>query len=111
MAVDIWEGALAPEKYELVISSTEDDGIDLSTVSAAQFIVRAPNGTESTWSATFTYNATTGKLTVSKTFHATTSELNAVGMWLVYAKLTVPSGTARSRPRPIYVRSRFESLS
>lgn len=53
MAVAIWEGALAPERYELVVSSTIEDGIDLSTVTAAQLIVRNPGGTESTWTATF----------------------------------------------------------
>ncbi len=111
MAVDIWEGALAPEKYELVVSSSEDDGVDLSTVTAASFIVRAPSGTETEWPASYSYSSDTQKLTVTYTFDATESELDAVGMWLVYAELTVPSGTVRSRPRPIYVRNRFESIS
>lgn len=111
MAVDIWEGALAPERYELVVSSTVEDGIDLSTVAAAEFVVRSPSGVESTWTATRAYSAETGKLTIAHTFHASTSELNAVGMWTVYAKLTVPSGIARSRPQVIYVRNRFESIS
>lgn len=108
--VVIWQGALAPERYEQVLSSSLTDGIDLSTVTAVEFIVRNPSGTETTWAATFVYSATTQKLTVSKTFHATTSELSAIGMWLVYVKLTTPSGIARSRPRSIQVRGRFEEV-
>jgi hypothetical protein len=108
--VTIWEGALAPERYELVLSSSTEDGIDLSQVTASEFAVRSPTGTETTWAASHTFSADTQTLAVSHTFHPTVSELNAVGMWLVYARLTTPGGIARSRPRPIIVRARFDAV-
>lgn len=109
--VTIWEGALAPERYELVLSSSTEDGIDLALVTAAEIVVRSPRGVDSTWSATFAYSAETQTLSVSHTFHPTTSELNAPGQWMAYAKLTTPGGIARSRPRSIEVPGRFQAVT
>lgn len=112
MAVEIWLGALAPEAYELVLSADTVGDVDLSTVSEASFSVMDPAGTESEWSATISYDEETEKLTITHVFadgeSEDGSELSKAGWWRVFAVLTIPSGTVRSKPRPILVRGKFD---
>ena len=108
MSVEIWAGAVAPEAYELVLSSAAVGGADLSSVSDADFVAKDPDGVEHTWAASHAWNGSTQLLTVTFTFHATSSEVQKQGTWRVYAKLTLPGGTVRSRPRKILVHERFK---
>jgi hypothetical protein len=106
MTAQIWEGALAPEAIQLLLGSPDVDGEDLSLVTDVVLIVRDPEGSEVEWTPS-DWDFADGVLTITFVFHATTSELTKTGTWVFYAKLTVPTGTVRSRPRQLLVRDRF----
>ena len=106
MTVQIRAGALAPEAYQLVLVSDAVNGVDLSTVADAAMVVQDPTGEVFEWACTRSFSSNV--LTLTHVFHATTSELNRLGTWLVYARLITPGGTVRSQPRPIIVRNQFE---
>jgi hypothetical protein len=107
VSIEIWAGALAPESYELVLTSAAEGGIDLSLVTGASLEVRSPDNTVSTWAATHVWDPVAETLTLTHTFHASSSELVKEGDWRVFAWLDVPGGRVRSRPRRVRVRNRF----
>lgn len=116
VSVQIWQGAQAPEAYQLVLTPDAVGGADLSTVTAAEFLVKspAPENIETTWAATFVYVASPSpKLTITHVFAVSpaASELTRPGTWTAFAKLTTASGPLRSQPRPIFVRGKFEITS
>lgn len=107
MSAELRVGMVAPMGYELVITSDEVGGVNLESVSAAEFVVRDPDEVVTTWAADLDYDEDDETLTVTRVFHATTSELTKAGVWIAFAKLTIPSGTVNTDPRALFVRGRF----
>jgi hypothetical protein len=104
MADYVYLDPVAPEAFVLnLVPGTS--GVDLSTVTAASFIVRKPDGAETTWTVTRT-NATASTLTCTHVFVA--GDVDIAGEFVVYAKLTIPSGFVRSAPQHLTARGRFE---
>lgn len=102
----IYQGAKAPEAYVLNVVPG-DSGVDLSDVTDADFSVRLPSGSETTWSGTMS-NQTASTLRVTHTFDASGTETATPGKYVVYAVLTLPSGTVRTAPRVLQVRGEYE---
>lgn len=65
--------------------------LDMSTVTAATFEIRKPDGTTTSWSTTRS-NQTATTLTLTTSFSAAPSMLDQAGTWHFYAKFTVPGG-------------------
>jgi hypothetical protein len=63
---------------------------DLTTVTGAAILARAPNGDEFTWAASFVATSPTSG-TTTHTF--ATTDLTETGIWTYYVVLTVPGGT------------------
>lgn len=105
-AAKVYQGAKAPDAYVLNVIPG-DSGIDLSTVTAATFAVRLPDGTETSWSASRS-NQTTTTLRLTHTFDALGAELATQGPYVIYAALTIPSGTVRTEPLRLQVKGEFE---
>jgi hypothetical protein len=103
----VHQGAKAPEAYVLNVVPG-DSGVDLSTVSAASFSVRLHGGTETTWAATRS-NQTATTLKLTHTFDSGGTETAIVGDYVVYAVLTIPSGTVRTEPLTLQVRGEYET--
>ena len=99
MSVEVYSGAVAPESYRVNLTPGAS-GVDLSTVTAASFAVQLPDGTTATWTATRSSQTAT-TLTLTHTFLA--AETSQIGVYRVYANLTIPSGTVRSLPREVEV--------
>lgn len=93
-----------PKAYVLDLTPETSD-VDLSDVSAAVFKVQAPSGTVTTWTAALSNQSTTS-LRLTYTFAPT--QFTAVGVYLIYALLTVTGGTLTSEPRALRVRGPFE---
>lgn len=100
----VYVGAVAPEAYVLYVTPG-DSGVDLSTVTSATFYVQEVDGTETTWSATRS-NQTADTLTLTHTFVA--ADVEEPGELVIYAKLTIPSGTVRTLPRTLIARGNFD---
>lgn len=106
MAATLYQGAKAPEAYVLNVTPGAS-GVDLSTVTAAVFSVRLHNGTETTWTAAMT-NQTATTLTLTHTFDSGGTETATVGPYVIYAALTIPSGTVRTEPQRLAVKGEYE---
>lgn len=100
----VYVGAIAPEAY-VVYVTPGDSGVDLSTVTAATFYVQDVDGTETTWSASRS-NQTASTLTLTHTFAS--GDVDDPGELVIYAKLTIPSGTVRTIPRRLVARGNFD---
>lgn len=90
----LYVGLVAPKTYAVDLV-TGYSSLDLSTVTAATFEIRKPDGTTTSWS-TARSNQTTTTLTLTHSFSAAPSELDQAGTWHFYAKLTVPGGYDRT---------------
>lgn len=91
MTVQIWQGALAPNAYVLVVPDAVAPEVNLADVSSAVFMVRDPLNTEHQWPASHHY--VDGKLVVTFMFGDTTSEISGPpGKWTAFAKLTLAGG-------------------
>jgi hypothetical protein len=91
---NLYQGALAPEAYVMNLTPG-DSGLDLSTVTDADLIVSKPDGTVETWAPVMS-NQTATTLTLTFEFDATDSEVDVPDEYIIYAKLTIPSGTMTS---------------
>lgn len=100
MSAEVYQGAVAPEVYQLDITPGSS-GIDLSTVSAAVLKVHLPDGTDTTWSVVMS-NKTTTTLTLKHTFINT--DTAQTGIYVIYASLTISLGTVRTRPSRLLVK-------
>lgn len=100
----VYVGAIAPEAYVLNVTPG-DSGVDLSTVTAATFYVRDVDGTDTTWNATRS-NQTADTLTLTHTF--VSGDVDEPGDIVIYAKLTIPSGTVRTVPTTLVARGNFD---
>lgn len=102
--ITVRSGAVAPEAYVLDVTPGSS-GVDLSTVTAAVFNVRRPDGTTTTWTATRS-NQTSSTLKMTHTFVA--ADTNQQGEHRVYAALTIPSGTVRTAPQTVNVLPEYQ---
>lgn len=100
--VSLYEGAVAPEQYTLVLKQAA--GFDYSTVTAAEFVVRKPDGSRTTWTASISAQTTTS---LSLTHVFAPGEAIA-GDFRLYARLTVPTGSVRSRTRTLRIKPEFD---
>lgn len=104
MADYVYVDAVAPEAYVLDLTPGSS-GVDLSTVTASLLIVQKPNGAETTWTAVES-NKTSTTLTLTHAYGE--EDVDLAGEYVIYASLTIPSGTVRSEPQPLTARGRFE---
>jgi hypothetical protein len=91
--VKLYVGLVAPKQYVVDIVPGDSD-LDLSTVTAATFQIRKPDGSTTSWTATLS-NQTATTLTLTFTYGAS-SEIDQAGTWHFYAKFTVPGGFERT---------------
>lgn len=105
MAWVVYEDAVAPEALVMNITPGSS-GVDLSTVTAGSFKVLKSDGSEATYTGTRS-NQTTTTLTLTYTILA--ADLAKPGRYAVYASLTIPSGTVRTKPQVLYVRGKYET--
>lgn len=105
MAAVVYEDAVAPEAYVLNLTPG-DSGVDLSTVTAASFLVLRSDGVRATWTATRS-NQTATTLTLTYSFAA--ADVNKPGKYVIFASLTIPSGTVRSTPQVLTVKGKYEA--
>lgn len=104
MAATVYAGAVPPEAYSVDVTPGTS-GIDLSAVTAAVFKVQKSDGTTATWSATRSNQSLS---TLTLTYQLTSSDVATPGVYVVYAALTVPTGTVRTQPRQLIVRGSYE---
>jgi hypothetical protein len=103
MSTTIYQGAVAPETYEMNVTPGSS-GVDLLTVTAASLAVQLYDGTEVSWTATRSnQTATTLRLTHTMAL----ADTPQIGTYRVYAVLTVPSGTVRTTPDSLNILPRF----
>lgn len=107
MAWVVYEDAVAPEAAVLAITPGTS-GVDLSTVTAGSFKVLKPTGVEATWTGTRSNQTAT---TLTLTYTLTSSDVATPGRYVVYASLTIPSGTVRTKPQVLIVRGKYETES
>ena len=92
----VYQGALAPEA--LIQNITPGlSGVDLSTVTAATFKVKKPDGTIYSWAATRS-NQTATTLTLTYVFQSA-ADTAQLGSHVAVAFLTVPAGVVRTIPQ------------
>lgn len=99
----VYAGAQPPESYVLNLGIST--GFDYTTVTAAELVVRRPDGTEVVWAATQSNKTST---TLTLTHVLAVGEVDLQGSYLIYARLTVPGGIVRSQPRRLDVKPRFD---
>lgn len=87
---ELYQGAVAPEDYAIGVG-TGDSGLDMTTVTAAEFRVFKPGGVEVVWTAAISA-AIPASLVLTHLFSAAPSEVDKNGDYLIYAVLTVPGG-------------------
>jgi len=108
---ELYQGALAQETFVLNLVPADVEGTptySLSAVATAEFVVQKPDGSLTTWTATMS-NQTASTLTLTYSFHASTSELDQAGTYVIYAKLMNGAGKTRTTRRVAYqVRGRRE---
>lgn len=117
MTAKVYQGAQAPQAYVLDITPG-DSGVDLSTVTDAEFQVLRPDGTEVTWAADMSNQTAT---TLTLTYEYVTpdpqanppvlSDLAQADRYVILAVLTIPSGVVPCEPRALHVRGKFEAPS
>lgn len=107
MSATVYAGAVAPESYTLDVTPGSS-GVDLSTVTAASFKVLKSDGSTATWTATRS-NQTATTLTLAYQFSAGGADVSVAGVYSIYASLTIPAGTVRTRPRTLYVNGTYET--
>lgn len=90
----LYVGIVAPKTYAVDFVQGASS-LDMTTISAATFEIRKPDGTTTSWTAALS-NQTTNTLTMTHTFSAAPSELDKAGTWHFYAKYTIPGGFDRS---------------
>jgi hypothetical protein len=83
----------------------DTSGVDLSTVTAASFIVKRPDGSTATWAATRS-NQTATTLTLTYAFLLGDRPIR--GAYAIYARLTIPAGTVRTTTDFPLVRGEYE---
>jgi hypothetical protein len=84
---------VAPKKYTVDFVQGASS-LDMSTITAATFQIRKPDGTTTSWTATLSAQDT-DSLTLTHTF-ASSTEVDQAGTWHFYAKYTIPGGFDRS---------------
>lgn len=104
MSDDVYVGAIAPATCVMTVT---DPGFDLATVTAASFHVLKPGGVETTWSANTDYDAIKLELTLSHPFAA--GDINTPGTYAIFAELTTPSGTLRTKTRAFVAKKKFDT--
>ena len=100
----IYVNPTAPQTYttDIVPGSS---GVDLSTVSAASFVVRQPDESIASWAAALS-NQTTTTLTLTHTY--ATGDMAIKGSYLLYALLTVPGGKVRTATKLLQGKGEYE---
>jgi hypothetical protein len=108
---ELYQGALAQETFVLNLVPADVEGTptySLSAVATASFEVMKPDGSVTSWTAAMS-NQTGTTLTLTYSFHASTSELDQAGTYVIYAKLMNGAGKTRTTRRvPYLVRARRE---
>lgn len=99
-----YQGAVAPESLQVLVRQG-DSGIDLTTATAASFLVQLPDGTSSTWAGVALSGATPLQVLAKRAFLS--GDLPLVGKYVVVASVTVPGGTIRTRPQVLVVLPAF----
>lgn len=100
----VYLNPVAPEVYASdIVPGTS--GIDLSTVTAATFSVRKPDETELSWTTTLS-NQTSTTLTLTHAY--VTGDVDIPGRYLVFALLTMPSGTVRTSTKAFQGKGKYE---
>lgn len=99
----LYQGQVAPDAYVMHVTPGTS-GLDLSTVTAAVLDVLLTDGTETTWTATMS-NQTASTLTL--THILAVGDTPQIGLYRIYAALTVPSGTQRSDPETLDVLPKY----
>jgi hypothetical protein len=92
--IGVFVGAKAPQAYVMDVVPG-DSAVDLSTVSVAIFKVQLEGGAEVTWSASLS-NQTATTLTLTHTFTESDTTTAGSGKYVVFAQLTIPSGTVET---------------
>ena len=105
MAAVVYAGAVAPESLKVTVAQGSS-GIDLTTVTAAQLLVKKPDGTTLSWSATISA-ATATSLTLTHVFSA--ADVDVTGIYVVVPKLTVPAGFVRGVPKKLTALDPFQA--
>lgn len=91
----VYQGAVGPEAFRMKILRGSSD-VDLTTVTAVDFLVRRPDGTQATWATAIQPGATATQLLALHTFGP--GDVDQLGRHVVVARLTVPAGYVRSVP-------------
>lgn len=99
----VYQGAASPEDIRVTITQG-DSGLNLTTVTAVEFDVRLPDGSDDVWSASIV-SATTTELVSSHVFSP--ADTVQLGTYVMLAKLTVPGGFRRTIPKTLEVLDPF----
>lgn len=95
----IYAGAVAPESLTMIITS-DPDGVDLTSVSAAVIRVKKAGASYSDWGAAVIARDV-HEITIRHVLEA--GDTSASGDYVAMAILTVPDGTVRSDPQPFKI--------
>lgn len=107
MSEGLYQNAVAPEQF-IVDFVPGDSGLDLTLVTDVDFKVMKPDGSIATWSTVTLTNQTATTLTGTFSFHASNSEVDLSGLYIVYAVLTIPSGKLKSERMELSVHHQFQ---
>lgn len=103
------ELAEAPYAYRHIVTS--DGTWDPLTVSAAEILVRRPDGTETSWTVETPLVASATEITLTHVLAAGGVDLprGTSGTWSFRPRLVVPGGVLYGAPVQLIVRSAFEA--
>lgn len=100
--------SVAPYALQMVVSQgLGQPTVDLTTVSAAVFKMKRPDGSVVTWTATLSAASQTS-LTLTYLYAA--GDLVQLGQWTAVANMTVPGGTVKSDPMSFTVVDEFAPI-
>ena len=87
----VYVNALSPESVQVVVAAGQS-GVDLSTVTAATFAVKKPDGSAASWSCVVT-DKTASSATLTHPFGS--GDVDQLGIYTLVPTLAVPAGSAR----------------
>jgi hypothetical protein len=104
MSSVVYVGVSEPEQLTLDLGPGPS-GVDLSEVSAASLFVRRPDGVETSWPVTMSEQSAT---TLRLTHVFDIDDVDVPGTYVLVARLTVPGGFIRSKPRSLAALGAFD---
>lgn len=103
MAIDIYAGGKAPEKFSVTVTAGAS-GLDMTTVTVVSFeLTNKKTKKKTTWATTIQAGATSSQLVAAHTWDANGEEIESAASMQLFVILTVPGGFRRAGPLDVNI--------